>query len=67
MVPILGLAITAAVLWLAAHHGEKRRQRQALEKELRGYREREPLLQQALKVLRSAHARLTKATEEPKP
>lgn len=67
MVPIVGLAFTATVLWLAAHHGDLRRKRQAMEKELAGYREREPLLQQALRVLRAAHVRLIKAAEEPKP
>ena len=67
MVPILGLALTATALWLATHHGDLRRKRQAIEKELAGYREREPLLQQALRVLRAAHARLTREEQEPKP
>ena len=67
MVPIFGLALTATALWIATHHGDQRRKRQALEKELAGYREREPLLQQALRVLRAAHARLTKEVQEPRP
>ncbi len=67
LVPIFGIAATATALWLATHHGDLRRQRQALEKELRGYREREPLLQQALRVLRAAHARLAREAGEPKP
>ena len=63
MVPILGVVAAGTLLWLATHHGDLRRKRQALERELAGYREREPLLQQALRVLRDAHERLTKEAE----
>ena len=66
LIPIVGVAATATILWLATHHGDLRRKRQAIEKELAGYREREPLLQQALRVLRAAHARLAREEQEPK-